>query len=231
MINTRSASEKLASEGIKLTPEQIAQLAKQGLFSGAIKDDRERWQIPENALEQFVQYKKRKKRITWGTIVAIITVLGLISIANDLVDLANKFLFAKENPSVNSYIKIISITPERGTELSKTDLQLGIPIEIKVEYRDSLPTGYKQGEVNPAISLSSLTGINDDGTSNWEILSKNENIFFGTGEVIIKSVLLESHVRDDKITLSIRLGFYIEGETLNYASSDGRLIIEYQVKK
>lgn len=231
MINTRSASEKLASEGIKLTPEQIAQLAKQGLFSGAIKDDGERWQIPESAVEQFIQYRKRRKRITWGTIVAIITVLGLISIANDFVDLASKFFYNKNNPSDNSYIKIVSITPERGAELLRTDLEQGIPIEIKVEYRNSLPAGFKQGEVNPFISLSTLMKINDDGTSSWRELANEQNIFFGTGEVTIKGVLLKDYIRDDKITLSIGLRFSIEGSTRSYSSSDGNLIIEYLVKK
>jgi hypothetical protein len=228
-INTRIASEKLAAEGIQLSPEQIAQLAKQGLFSGAIKDKSERWQIPESSIREFVQLKKRRKRITWGTIVAIITVLGLISIANDFFQLANNFFFTSRNPSTNSYIKILSITPERGLVLSKTDLQQGIPIEVKAEYRNSLSTDFKPGEVNPFIVLTVLKDINNDGTSNWAQLAKEEDVFFGTGEVVIKSVLLQDHVRDDKITLSIGLRFGIEGTNGSYASPDGNLIIEYHV--
>jgi len=231
MLNTRSTSEKLAIEGIKLTPEQVAQLAKQGLFSGAKKDDGERWQIPESTVEQFIQYRKRQRRITWGTIIAIITVLGLISIANDFFDLTDKFFFNKVNPSTNSYVKIVTITPELGTELSRADLEQGIPIEIKVEYRNALPSGYKQGEVNPFISLSALTKINDDGSSNWRELSKEDTIFFGTGEIMIKSVLLSDYIRDDKIVLSIGLMYNIEGSERSYSSPDGRLIIEYRVKK
>ena len=234
MINTRSASEKLALEGIKLTPEQIAQLAKQGVFLGAEKDNRDRWQIPESAIEQFILYKKRKrsKGRIWGVIVAIITVVSfLIGNTNDLVSLANKFIFNKQNPSVNSYVKIISITPERSTELSRIDLQQGIPIEIKVEYRNSLPTGYKQGEVNPFIVLSTLMEIKENGTSNWRELAKEENIFFGAGEVTIKGVLTQDYIRDDKITLSIGLRFSIAGSSRSYASSDGSLTIEYQVTK
>ncbi len=236
MINTRSASEKLASEGIKLTPEQIAQLAKQGLFSGAQKDDGERWQIPESAIEQFILYKKKRKRITLGaivsTVISIVAILGIISIADDLINLTNRLFFNKANPSANSYIKIVSITPDRGLELSKTDLEKGIPIEIKVEYRNSLPSGFKQGEVIPFISLSTLMSINDDeGASHWRELAKEQGVFFGTGEATIKGLLTKDYIRDDKITLSIALRFTVENSTRNYTSSDGNLIIEYQIKK
>jgi len=231
MISTRSASEKLALAGIKLTPEQVAQLARQGLFLGASKDDGERWQIPESAIERFIQYRQRRKRITWGTVAAIITILGLISIANDLFDLTGKFFGNKPNPSTNSYVKIISITPERGSELSRTDLEQGIPIEIKVEYKNALPTGYKQGEVNPFLSLSAFKEINADGSSNWRELTKEHSIFFGTGEATIKSVLLLDYVRDDKIVLSIGLMFNIAGSKRGYSSPDGRLTIEYKVEK
>lgn len=50
MLESHEAIEFLESEGITINRDQISQLARNGAFPGANKDDRGRWQIPTEDL-------------------------------------------------------------------------------------------------------------------------------------------------------------------------------------
>ena len=104
MLTTKEAAKLLESEDRKITPEQVAELARNGVFPGAIKDERSWWQIPAEDISLYLQVRKRGKRkrfawITAGTIVTIVTILGLLSITKDTLDLLADYIFPEPTPS------------------------------------------------------------------------------------------------------------------------------------
>lgn len=109
MLSTEEASMLLIADGIELTAQQVAELARNKAFPGAVKSSDGRWNIPVEDLASFIdaaqKEKKRrrtKSRRTWftaGTIGVVITVLGLFSIVRDTLDLARDYVIPTPTPS------------------------------------------------------------------------------------------------------------------------------------
>src|SRR3972149_1940022 len=57
MLTTEEVSKRLDAENIKVTPEQVAQLAKNQAFPNAEKDGN-RWLIPAGDVDAFIQLHK-----------------------------------------------------------------------------------------------------------------------------------------------------------------------------
>jgi membrane-associated protease RseP (regulator of RpoE activity) len=106
VLTTNEASSILEAAGVKLSPEQVAELARNQAFPKAFKDeDSGRWTIPGEDIAAFIRLHKRKRRRRWitaGTITFIITALGLLSIAKDTMDLVTGYVFP--TPSATSTI-------------------------------------------------------------------------------------------------------------------------------
>jgi hypothetical protein len=97
MLATKEVSSTLQSSGIKLNPDQVAELARNQAFPKAYKDDKTgNWVIPVEDVTAFIHLHKRKRQRRWitaGAITFIITVLGLLSITKDTVDLLAAYVF------------------------------------------------------------------------------------------------------------------------------------------
>jgi tetratricopeptide (TPR) repeat protein len=114
MLTTRQTSEKLSSEGLKYTPEEVADLAKLKVFADARKDENGYWVIPEEDISLFIRHKKQERkfrRIAAGTAVTVIMLfLAFVSGAKDGLDLIKEYT-NHEQPSVPSQTNIAQPTP------------------------------------------------------------------------------------------------------------------------
>lgn len=98
MLSTKEVAELLESANIKLIPEQIAQLARNGTFPNASKDESGKWQIPTSDIADYIKLQKQRKTRIWftaGTITLAISICGLLSITKDTLDLISTYILPK----------------------------------------------------------------------------------------------------------------------------------------
>jgi Tol biopolymer transport system component len=101
MLTTKEVSSILEVSGTKLNPNQVAELARNQAFPKAYKDDKNaNWLIPVEDVIAFIHLQKHKRQRRWitvgaitGAITFIITILGLLSITKDTVDLLTTYVF------------------------------------------------------------------------------------------------------------------------------------------
>lgn len=150
MLSTDEASVLLKADGIDLSSEQVAELARNQVFPGASKFDG-RWTIPAEDLAAFIGMRRRKSRrtrwITAGTVGLVIAVLGLFSIAKDTLDLARDYILPTPTPSIpactvavpegqcipllsepfNAIGQVMACLPN-GTRVEVLDMVQGVPV-------------------------------------------------------------------------------------------------------
>lgn len=112
MLSTEDVSVLLDVEGIRLSIDQVAELARNNVFPGASKQDG-KWSIPAEDLTAFIQMRRKRsnlrKWITAGTIGLVITALSLLSITKDTLDLITDYVLPEPTPAVP--ICIVRINP------------------------------------------------------------------------------------------------------------------------
>ena len=96
ILNTKEASQKIVEAGETVLPKDVAILIRQGKLPNAKKVNG-RWQIPLEDVEAYIDKKNQKLnihswRITTTSIITLVTILTLISIAKDGLDLVKDYL-------------------------------------------------------------------------------------------------------------------------------------------
>jgi len=85
LLTTSEVVDMLAKRKIAMTTSQVSELAKNQVFPNAQKDaGRNIWHIPTEDVERFIRFKKRRVfGLRLASVLSIITILGLTSVAND----------------------------------------------------------------------------------------------------------------------------------------------------
>jgi hypothetical protein len=107
-LNTQEVADLLKAAGTGVTTtEQVAEFARNEIFVGAFRDadGKGKWQIPSSEVSRFIGYsqgRKRKRRAKWftvGFVGFLISVLGLLSVTKDTLDLAVSYIIPTATPA------------------------------------------------------------------------------------------------------------------------------------
>lgn len=106
-LTTQEVADILKVSGTKVTnAEQVTELARNGVFVGAFREAEGlgKWQIPASEVTRFIEFsqgQKRTRRTKWltlGFIGFLISVLGLLSVTKDTLDLAVAYIIPTPTP-------------------------------------------------------------------------------------------------------------------------------------
>ena len=183
-LTTREAAQLLELETKKITPEQVAELARSRVFPGATKDDRGRWKIPSEDIALYLkaQQRGRQRRFSWittGTIATLVTMLGIVSVTSDAMSIFSNYIFKRtpEAPTCSVLLTGDSIYhPVRTDPIFRMDLK-------EEDIVDILPSG---------TDIQVLRVVNSSGLLKGYIYFKISHYAYDAGPVVITQISKES---------------------------------------